>query len=205
MSTWVKVCGLTRPADVEATIRAGADAVGLVLVTRSVRRIDPVRAAELAAIAEGRVEVVVLLEGSPDSAVSLATRIGADTVQPYGAEAVATAEAAMAADLGALLPVPVAAGVPIDVSAVPVGAHPLLDTATTAGSGGSGRSFEWRLARGVEGAVVAGGLNPGNVADAIAAARPWGVDASSGLEAAAGVKDHGKVAAFIEAAKSAEE
>ena len=53
--------------------------------------------------------------------------------------------------------------------------------------------------------VVAGGLNPRNVAEAVAAARPWGVDASSGLEAAAGVKDHGKVAAFVEAAKSAGE
>jgi phosphoribosylanthranilate isomerase len=61
------------------------------------------------------------------------------------------------------------------------------------------------MARGVEGAVLAGGLNPGNVAEAISVARPWGVDASSGLEAAAGVKDHGKVAAFIEAARSAEE
>jgi len=205
MNTWVKVCGLTRPADVEAAIRAGADAVGLVLVTRSVRRIDPVQAVNLAATATGRVEVVVLVEGSPESAVALAKRIGADTVQPYGPAAPAIAEAAMMADLGALLPVPVLANTAIDVSEVPAGARPLLDTATVAGSGGSGRSFDWGMARGVPGVVIAGGLNAENVAQAIALARPWGVDASSGLEAAAGVKDHGKVAAFVEAARSAEE
>ncbi len=202
---WVKICGLTRRADVEAVIRSGADAAGLVLVARSPRRIDPVRVAELAAIARGRVEVVVLVEGSPESAVDLATRVGADTVQPYGTEATAIAEAAMAAGLGSLVPVPVTADVSIDVSTVPTGARPLLDTATALGSGGSGRSFDWSMARGVEGAVLAGGLNPGNVAQAISVARPWGVDASSGLEAAAGIKDHGKVAAFIEAARSAEE
>jgi len=202
---WVKICGLTRRADVEAAIRSGADAAGLVLIARSPRRIDPVRAAELATIARGRVEVVALVEGSPEDAVDLARRIGADTVQPYGVEATATARAAMAAGLGSLLAVPVTAGVAIDVSAVPAGARPLLDTATVFGSGGSGRSFDWSMARGVEGAVLAGGLNPGNVAEAISVARPWGVDASSGLETAAGVKDHGKVAAFIEAARSAEE
>ena len=112
---------------------------------------------------------------------------------------------AVAGQLGVLLPVPVTPGQAIDVSSVPDGARPLLDTATGASSGGSGRSFDWLMAREVEGAVVAGGLNPENVADAIAAARPWGVDASSGLELAVGIKDHVKVAAFVEAAKSAGE
>ncbi len=205
MTTWVKVCGLTRPADVEAAVEAGADAIGLVLIDRSRRRIGPVQAGELATIARGRVEVVVLVEGTPRDAVSLAGRIGADSVQPYGPEAVAIAAAAMDDGLGALLPIPVTSDAPVDVSHVPEGAHPLLDTATAAGSGGSGRSFDWGIARGVSSAIVAGGLDPDNVAEAIAAARPWGVDASSGLEAAAGVKDHGKVTAFVEAAKSVEE
>lgn len=202
MTVWVKVCGLTRPTDVEAVIDAGADAIGLVLVVRSVRRIDLVHASGLAAIAKGRAEIVVLVEGSPASAVATAMRIGADTVQPYGPEAVETAMAAIAEGLHALLPVPVAPGEAIDVSGVPDGARPLLDTATAESSGGSGRSFDWLRARGADGAVVAGGLNPANVAEAVAAARPWGVDASSGLEAVAGVKDHVKVAAFVEAAKS---
>jgi phosphoribosylanthranilate isomerase len=205
MTTWVKVCGLTRSEDVAAAIQAGADAVGLVLVDRSRRRIDPAQAGSLASIARGRVEVVLLVEGTPRDALSLAGRIGADAVQPYGPEAVAIAAAAIDEGLGALLPIPVASAVPVDVSHVPDGARPLLDTATAAGSGGSGRSFDWGIARGVASAVVAGGLNAENVAAAIAAARPWGVDASSGLEAAVGLKDHGKVAAFIEAAKRAEE
>jgi len=204
VTTWVKVCGLTRSEDVAAAIEAGADAVGLVLVDRSLRRIGPAQAGSLASMARGRVEVVVLVEGTPRDALSLAGRIGADAVQPYGPEAIDIAAAAIDDGLGALLPIPVTSA-PVDVSYVPDGARPLLDTATAAGSGGSGRSFDWGIARGVASAIIAGGLNAENVAAAVAAARPWGVDASSGLEAAAGVKDHGKVAAFIEAAKRAEE
>lgn len=205
MTTWVKVCGLTRCGDVEAAIQAGADAVGFVLVDRSLRRIGAEQAGRLAAIARGRVEVVLLAEGTPRDALSLAKRIGADAVQPYGPEATAIAAAAIDEGLGALLPIPVTSAVPVDVTHVPDGARPLLDTATEAGSGGSGRSFDWGIARGLPSVIVAGGLNAENVAAAIAAARPWGVDASSGLEATVGVKDHGKVAAFIEAAKRAEE
>ena len=84
MKTWVKVCGLTLPADVEAAVRAGADAIGLVTVARSARRIDQVQASGLATIAKGRAEVVLLVEGSPTGAVEMAIKIGADTVQPYG-------------------------------------------------------------------------------------------------------------------------
>jgi phosphoribosylanthranilate isomerase len=86
---------------------------------------------------------------------------------------------------------------------LPVGVRPLLDTAVGGSSGGSGRSFDWPRARQVPEAVIAGGLGPDNVGLAIAAARPWGVDASSRLELEPGRKDHSKVAAFIEAAKSA--
>jgi len=200
---WVKICGLTRPDDVEASIRSGADAIGLVLVARSPRRIGAQRASELAAISAGRAQVVLLVDGAADVALTTARRVGADAVQPYGAAAVAIASAALATGLDVLFPVPVADDLDIDIGRVPAGARPLLDTAVGESSGGTGVSFAWERARGFLGIVIAGGLAPHNVAAAVSAARPWGVDASSGLEAAVGVKDHGKVSSFIEAAKSA--
>lgn len=204
-SVWVKVCGLTRPEDVEAAVASGADAVGLVLVGRSPRCLDERRATELAAIAKARTAVVVLVEGEPRQALAAARLIGADTVQPYGLHAVAIAEAALESGMNALLPVPVSSGEPINLDGLPAGARPLLDTAVGGASGGAGVSFDWRRAHGITGAVVAGGLSPENVAVAIAQAEPWGVDASSGLETELGVKDHGKVSAFVQAAKTPEE
>lgn len=200
---WVKICGLTRPEDVVAAIAAGADAIGLILVKRSPRCLTAQRASELAAVAKDRATVVVLVEEEPAAAVALAQRVGADGIQPYGANAADAAAAAVATGLGAWLPIGVAANEHFDISNVPTGAIPLLDTSVAGASGGTGRTFDWARAVSVPGAVVAGGLNPDNVADAISAARPDGVDASSGLEAAVGIKDHSKVTAFVAAARAA--
>ena len=199
--TWVKVCGITRPVDVEAAIQAGADAIGLALLARSPRCVDLPRAAELARAAAGRVEVFALVDGAAADAVSAARLVGADSVQPYGPQAGTIAAQAIGAGMGVLFPVPVTAGSGIDISSVPPGARPLLDTAVSGRTGGTGQSFAWERARGVVDAVIAGGLNPDNVHDAIEAAQPWGVDASSGLEATVGVKDHVKVTSFVRAAK----
>lgn len=202
-SIWVKVCGLRRPADVVAAIEARADAIGLVLVERSPRRLDVQRASELAAVATGRVTIVVLVEDEAEAAVSLARRIGADAIQPYGPHARAAAEAAIKAGLQVLFPVGVDPHGDLAVVDLPDGVVPLLDTAVDGVSGGTGRTFDWSYATGISGAVIAGGLNADNVSAAIAAASPHGVDASSGLEADVGVKDHSKVTAFVAAARSA--
>ncbi len=201
---WVKVCGLTRPEDVVASIEAGADAIGLVLVERSSRRIDPQRASELAAVAKGRAAVVVLVEeDQPNAAVALAQRIGADAIQPYGPNALAAATAATHAGLQALLPIGVNPDADIEVGDLPAGVTPLLDTALGGVSGGTGHTFDWSRAADLAGVVVAGGLHPGNVAAAIAASGASGVDASSGLETHVGIKDHSKVTAFVAAARAA--
>ena len=202
-SIWVKVCGLTRPADVVAAIEAGADAIGLVLVERSPRRLDPQRASELAAVAKGRATIVLLVEESPDAAVSLARRVGADSIQPYGPHAHAAAEAAIEAGLQVLFPVGVDSHGDLNLADLPDGVVPLLDTAVDGVSGGTGRTFDWSRAAGVSDAVIAGGLNADNVSAAITAARPHGVDASSGLEADVGIKDDSKVTAFVAAARAA--
>jgi phosphoribosylanthranilate isomerase len=84
------------------------------------------------------------------------------------------------------------------------GALPLVDTADDSIYGGTGRTFDWRLVAGLErDFVLAGGLGPHNVEEAVRLVRPWGVDASSGLEAAPGIKDPGKVIDFVRKAKSA--
>lgn len=204
MSVWVKICGLTRPEDVVAAIAAGADAVGLNLVARSPRRIDAPRAAELAAVAKGRVEVVVLVEGDAPDAVAMARRIGADSVQPYGPDAAEIAAAARAAGLGVIMPVPVDDG-ELAIDLVPPGARPLLDTAVDGLSGGTGTTFDWDRGLAAPDAIIAGGLDAANVAAAIRASGAVGVDASSGLEAAVGIKDTSKVVAFIAAARAAVE
>lgn len=202
-ATWVKICGLTRPLDVETAIASGADAIGLVLVARSPRRVDPQRASELATIAADRATVVALVEGDAAAAIALARRIGANGVQPYGPHAADIARSAMSRGLEVLFPVGVPPDEPIDLADLPAGARPLLDTKVAGETGGTGSVFFWERALSIPAPVIAGGLHPGNVAAAIAAAQPWGVDASSGLEAEVGIKDPVKVASFVAAAKKA--
>jgi phosphoribosylanthranilate isomerase len=198
--TWVKVCGLTRVADVTAAVEAGADAVGIVLIASSPRFVPREGAAELVAAAGGVRRVVLTIDLAPDELEPLLEETGADGIQPYGAHAAAVAAAATAAGVFVLRPVPV--GIGLDLPG-PGEGIPLLDAAGPA-LGGTGRRFDWDLATGIGVRwVLAGGLGPDNVAEAIAVARPWGVDASTGLEEAPGIKDHGRVAAFVREAKRA--
>jgi phosphoribosylanthranilate isomerase len=199
--TWVKVCGLTRREDVDAAVAAGADAVGFVVAPESPRAVSVDAVAKLASgIAIRRVVVTVGLE--PAALIAAARHAGVDAVQPHGAHSAAAALAAIDEGLFVLQPIPV--GEAVTQAATVSGALPLYDTADAARHGGTGRSFDWELVARLPGAfVIAGGLGPDNVADAVRAVRPFGVDASSRLEAAVGVKDHGKVAAFIREAKEA--
>ena len=106
----------------------------------------------------------------------------------------------MAAGYRVLFPVPV--GGAADLGRVPDGAMPLLDTAVPGLHGGTGAAFDWSLAAGLERAiVVAGGLDPGNVADAVAATGAWGVDVASGVERRPGVKDPDAMRRFVEAVR----
>lgn len=196
--TWVKLCGLRTRADVEAAEAAGADAVGFVVVSGSLRSVSP---GEARRAGEGAaVERFVLTVGlSPDEVLEAAAAAGATGVQPYGEHAGEAAGAALAAGLRVLFPIRVS-GRPPDLSVVPEGAVPLLDTAVPGVYGGTGRSFDWSLAAGIgREVVIAGGLHPGNVAEAVRVARPWGVDVSSGIESAPGVKDHEEMRRFVEA------
>lgn len=198
--TWVKVCGVRRPADIEAAEEAGADAVGLVLGP-SVRRLLPGEAARLAAAT--RLETfLVTVDADPDELVALARETGVTGVQPHGAHASEAAEAAASAGLAVLYPLSARPG--LDFSGVPGGCIPLVDSPAPGAHGGTGRQWDRRgFSPGERSWVMAGGLGPGTVGPAIAELAPWGVDASSALESAPGVKDPELIAAFVREAKRA--
>lgn len=199
--TWVKVCGLRRPDDVEAAAAAGADAVGLVLIDASPRLVSREAAADLA----GRSPVpafILTLDLDPESAADLVHDIGAAGIQPYGESAGDAASAVLQAGGEVLFPLRVRG--PVDLSVVAPGATPFLDAYSEHALGGTGRAIDPAFLP-PAGAryVLAGGLRPENVADVVAAHRPWGVDASSGLESAPGVKDPARIASFVKRAKDA--
>lgn len=202
-STFVKVCGLSTPGDVETAVEAGADAVGLVVSEGSPRSVDPARLADLARLAPEDVATVLVTATLPvDEAIELVRAHGIDVLQlhgrRYGAEDFARARAAgvrtwRAASL---------ADEP-DLAVGALGEEVLLLDSPAAGSGS-----RWDLSTLAQPPVgrwlLAGGLDPDNVADAIATARPWGVDVSSGVESARGVKDHGRIRAFVAAVRAAD-
>ncbi|NNC91159.1 MAG: phosphoribosylanthranilate isomerase [Acidimicrobiia bacterium] len=194
--TWVKVCGLSRPAEVEAAVAAGADAVGFVFYEPSPRNVAPELARSLGS-GSGIMTVAVTVGLDADSLLHLADVAGVAAVQPHGENAPSAASAALDAGLAVLRPVPVTG--PVDLRAISGDELPLLDSDSV---GGTGVAFDWswidRLDRPF---VLAGGLGPENIEEAVARVAPWGVDASSGLESAPGVKDLTKVAAFVNRAK----
>lgn len=199
--TRVKVCGMTRPEDVEQAVAAGADMVGFVLVEWSPRAVDVPTARGLRRLVPNGVEAVGVLA---DATVGGATRIleeaELDRVQVYGPHAVETREilgerAIVACRLPADEP---PAGDPVLLDRA-FGDEPTMDDlaahwAAAATLGDAGRSV-----------LLAGALDPENVAKAVRAARPWGVDVARGVEREPGVKDHSKVAAFIAAARQGDD
>lgn len=196
----VKICGITRMADAEAAVDAGADAIGFVFWPKSPRFVDPFRARAIARALPPFVTTVGVFVNQPIAYVNGVTalvRLGA--VQLHGDE-----DAAYATDLAA--PVLKAIGLdgadepPLDVW--PADVTLLLDVYDTARRGGTGRMVDWSRAAAIarrRRALLAGGLTPDNVASAIARVEPFGIDVSSGVESSPGVKDHFKLRALFDA------
>jgi phosphoribosylanthranilate isomerase len=185
----IKICGITRREDAEAAVAAGATALGFVFYPRSPRCVTPEAAARLGqGLDVWRVGVFVDETAASVEAVLRAARL--DIAQVYGGQTPAVARVWRAIRL----PMPSGNGT-LDDS----GVEALLFDGPA-----NGVSFDWSSARGAASKViVAGGLDASNVAEAIRSARPWGVDASSRLESAPGIKDHKKVLDFIRAAREA--
>jgi len=202
MSVTVKICGLTNPGDARAAVEAGADYLGFVFHPASPRYVG-LTAGSWIRLVEGSPTVGVFRDQDPDLVGQVREEAGLDLVQLHGRE---TPE--LCAELGGrgrvIKAIPVNETVDWGlVTAFGQAAHVLFDTASP-GGGGTGRAFDWRLLAGAPSGVVfwvAGGLTPDNVALAVRTAQPAGVDVASGVEAAVGRKDAGKMRAFVAAVR----
>ncbi|HOL36944.1 MAG TPA: phosphoribosylanthranilate isomerase [Rubrivivax sp.] len=203
--TRIKICGLTREADVDAAVEAGADALGFVLWATSPRHVSAARAAELARRLPPFVTPVLLFVNA--GADELASGLGAvphALVQFHGDETPAQCQAAGRAYLRAAR---MAEGFDLlDFARRFATARALLLDAHVEGYGGAGRIFDWsRVPPGVPCPVVlSGGLNPANVTDGVLRVRPFAVDVSSGVESAKGIKDAGLMRRFCDAVREAD-
>jgi phosphoribosylanthranilate isomerase len=198
---FVKVCGLRTSADVATAVACGADAVGFVL-TASPRQVDAACARRLAAGTAGSVLTVGVFAGiGAAGAARLARDAGVDAVQLHGRYPREAFTALAAEGLRLIRATPLDDGTELTVGAY--GEEMLLLDSPSAGSGQRWDLGRLGAARPQGRWLLAGGLDPGNVGAAITAARPWGVDVSSGVESARGVKDHGLIRAFVAAARAA--
>ena len=213
--TRIKICGLTREADVDAAVRAGADAIGFVLYPQSPRFVPPERAAELASHLPPFVTPVLLfVNASPEYIAQGLSAVPNALLQFHGDETPADCGAAARPFLrAARIPAgPDGAGFDLlkyaqDFAA----AQAILLDAHVEGFGGGGLSFDWTafnwshpLLNASSRLVLSGGLTPANVTDGIRRVRPWAVDVSSGVEVAKGIKDPGKMLAFVAAVRAAD-
>jgi phosphoribosylanthranilate isomerase len=208
--TRVKICGVTRQDDAALAAELGAWAVGTIFVPESPRACDPDVAEAIGADLKRRVELAGVFVNAPlDEVALLADRCGLTILQLHGDEGPAYCrEAARRTGCRVMKAVPVkdAASLRRLRAYREVDLH-LLDAHSPHVRGGSGRTFDWELARRHESRiplVVSGGIDPDNVGEAIAAVHPYAVDSASGTEAEPGVKDPAKVEALIAAARAAD-
>ncbi len=194
MTRIVKVCGITSPRDAMVAVEAGANAIGLNFYPKSPRFLSLDTAHGIASILpDGVLKVGVFVEPSEDEVQLAMDRIPLDVIQLHGRHVPSIAHRTWRA-LAAEAANPAESLV----------AEAILLDAHTPQYGGSGQTFDWRLAaRFWQPIILAGGLDATNVAEAIETARPWGVDACSRLESAPGVKDCRRVRDFIQAALAA--
>lgn len=199
--TRVKICGLTRPEDVDAAVAAGADALGFVFTPRSKRFLGTGEARALVErvpafvsrvglfMDQDAAEVERVLEAVPLSLLQFHGSESRDFCVRFGLPYVKALAAAAPGEAGL-------AGAYHDAAAL------LLDSHEPGAPGGTGRTLDWNALPAFDRPVVlAGGLAPDNVARAVAAVRPWAVDVSSGVEDAPGVKNAEKMIEFINEAK----
>jgi len=214
MSVLVKICGLSTSETLDVALEAGADMVGFVFFAPSPRNVSFHAARELGARVNGRAEKVALTVDADDAMLAnIVDVLRPDLLQLHGKESAARV-GAIAQRFG----LPVIKALPIetkaDLGAVPtyvkVADRLLFDARAPRDAtrpGGLGKPFDWHLLEDLHLSVpfmLSGGLDPANVADAIAVTRAGAVDVSSGVEGAPGVKDPEKIRAFIRAARTSQ-
>jgi len=214
MSLIVKICGLSEPETLEAALDAGADMVGFVFFAASPRHIDLGMAARLGRQVKRRAAKVALAVDADDATLAnIVETLRPDWLQLHGRESVARIR-----DIKQQFGLPVIKAIAVegrgDLAAVAgyaaVADRILFDARAPQDAtrpGGLGRPFDWRILEGLDLAkpfVLSGGLNLDNLAQAVRIARPHGVDVSSGVERAPGVKDADMIRAFIGASREVE-
>jgi phosphoribosylanthranilate isomerase len=207
--TRVKVCGITRPEDAELAVELGAWALGFILWRRSPRAADPAVAAGIALALRRRVELVgVFVNASLEEIALAAEALHLSHVQLHGDEGPAfCAEARRRTGAKVIKAVRVASAADFQaLERFHTDLH-LLDAAAGGKRGGTGETWDWALAarrRRTVPVILSGGVTAENVATGIGAVDPYAVDVASGVEAAPGVKDPDKLAAFMAAAAAAQ-
>ncbi|WP_442909198.1 phosphoribosylanthranilate isomerase [Ideonella sp. BN130291] len=203
--TRIKICGITREADLDEAVAAGADAIGLVLYERSPRHVSLEKAVALAQRLPPFVTPVCLLVNAPADRVAQVTgALPQALLQFHGDE---TPQQCAAPGRPFLRAARMAPGFDLlDFAVQYAHATGLLLDAHVEGYGGGGKVFDWSLIPpSVPSPVVlSGGLNPANVIDGVLHVRPWAVDVSSGVESAKGIKDAALMRRFCEAVREAD-
>ncbi len=201
MSFPVKICGITRIEDALHAERLGAFAVGFIFFRKSPRYIDPEAAGRVSRALGPRIaRIGVFVDEEPDEVRRIASVVALTSVQLHGDEPpeylrkLSGTEVIKAFRVGRDFE-------PGHLSRYPAGWF-LLDTFVPGVGGGTGKTFDWSLARPCREygrVILAGGLHAGNLREAVQIAAPWGVDVSSGVEVSPGVKDHEKMDALFQA------
>jgi phosphoribosylanthranilate isomerase len=198
----VKICGITRADDARLAAELGAAAIGFVFWPRSPRYIDPAVAASIAASLPPLVTAVGVFVDQPiEEVVQTAQRARLSAVQLHGTESLAYAQRMLQPVIKSVAVGP--GFVPESVDAYPPEVTILMDAHDPLRHGGTGRTIDWSAAAAVAArrpVFLSGGLHASNVAEAIARVRPYGIDVSSGVESAPGIKDAARLRALFEAA-----
>jgi phosphoribosylanthranilate isomerase len=195
----VKICGITRADDADAAVKAGADALGFIFWPRSPRFIDPYRARAIVSTLPPFVTPVGVFVNQPIEYVTgVASLVGLGAVQLHGDETVSYATR-IASPIVKALPVGTASA---DLDMWPLRITVLVDVHDPERRGGTGEIIDWTWAASVAGrrrTLLAGGVSPENVVEAIERVRPFGIDVSSAVERSPGVKDHERLEALFAA------
>jgi phosphoribosylanthranilate isomerase len=206
MALWIKICGITNADDALQAIASGADAIGLNFVESSKRRIDVATGTAIRKAVGDRADVVgVVADRTVEELRELRRSTGIEWLQLHGSE---SSEILRAVLPRAYKAVRIAAASDVNDARSVAGERLLVDAKVDGELGGTGQTFEWTLVRELAVArpvIVAGGLTPDNVADAVRVIGPFGIDVASGVESSdARKKDPDRVLAFVRAARRAE-
>lgn len=193
---FVKICGITRAEDAELAVELGASAIGLIFWPGSPRYIEPAAAKKIVRSLASDVAAIGVFVDQPAAEVSqIADEVGLTAIQLHGDES-----PDYCGQIRGQLIKAIRLNGPYPINEYSQQILILLDADDKNRRGGTGRTIDWIVASGVaemRPTILSGGLNPGNVADAIATVQPYGIDVSSGVEASPGIKDAGRMRQFF--------